>query len=104
MFKEIPCPHMDQKFHSTLELLPNFHPLTKEEIRELLEEAKGKEGQIIIQIFQRLVQGIKGMTCPQPLEGPLSEKVEKLSSIYLQSYKGGADEKKVEEIFYVLNG
>ena len=73
----IPCIH-ETKGISKQEIVADYHPLTLEEIITLinLAHAYKKESPMVVDDIQkRLVQGIMGMTCPEPKEGEISKRM-----------------------------
>lgn len=102
--KEIPCPHRRAGFDLRV-TLPDYHPLTKGEIGALLDEAREKKKTFdLIRISVRLVQGIPGMICPRPEEGPLGEKMVRLYDCFCANRNKGADPKLVAELYRIMVG
>ncbi len=69
--KVIPCPHESGAVADHTHEAPDHHPLTRQEIAELLDEAKTSTNPLTSQIQVRLCQGIPGYVCPRVIEGPL---------------------------------
>jgi hypothetical protein len=70
----VPCPH-EPGSCSVSNTLPNYHPLTANEIRDLFEVATTGDQESYDRAMTRLVQGIPGMTCPFPAYGTEVAKV-----------------------------
>jgi hypothetical protein len=69
----VPCPH-EPGSCSVNNRLPNYYPLTANEIRDLFEVATTARDIVSYsRAVMRLVQGIPGMTCPYPAEGEVAE-------------------------------
>lgn len=68
----IPCKHESGEEKDHRKVVPDYHSLTRDEIKELLEMAKAlnpvMETGKLSQIQVRLNQGIMGMTCPRPAD------------------------------------
>lgn len=101
--KEIPCPHQNPFYHNSLETLPDHHRLSREEIIDLMEEAKVSDEPTAAQISRRLIQGIPGMVCPVPFFGPLAERAMKLSLFFIQNYTKGSAPDVVDGIISLLS-
>ncbi len=78
----IRCPHPYGEHNSGT--LPDFHPLTKAQITELVSEAKEGNAKVRADILGRLEQAIEGMTCPPPFMGAVAEKLFALRDTYNQ--------------------
>lgn len=79
----IPCLHQSIGVASTTRV-SDHHPLTTDEIRELLTIARTADYTVHPDIQKRLVQGIPGITCPQATSGPVHKKDARLSEIYVK--------------------
>jgi len=100
--KEIPCPHQRTKLPKHEPEMPDHFPLTKEEIAELLEEAKTAENSLVVKIQIRLCQGIPGFVCPPLLEGPIFDKEVEISELYVANRHKGAIFKLVEKLHSIM--
>lgn len=102
--KVIPCPHEKRLIHSCTKRMPNHHPLTREEIAGLLDEAKGSVNPLRSQIQGRLYQGIVGFTCPSPIRGPMFEKEKEICRLYLENLRieKGSNPDLVEALYAIM--
>jgi hypothetical protein len=100
--KVIPCPHQSGAVADHYQEAPNHYPLTKEEIAELLKEAQTSKNPLTSQIQIRLCQGIPGYVCPKAIDGPVSDKENEISELYVENYRKGADPELVEKIYTIL--
>lgn len=85
----IPCDHK----HGNA-TIADHHPLTTQEVIDLLETARATKDhvdfnpreatQIIASIQVRLGQGIPGLTCPRPIDGEVSKKLNALDHAYVE--------------------
>ena len=70
----IPCPHDQAGLSCPVPTLPDYHPLSKEEVETLAEiAASTTDIAIYSRAVVRLCQGIPGMTCPRPADGDIAE-------------------------------
>ena len=97
----IPCPHISGAVVDGRQA-PDHHPLTKEEIAALLDEAKTSENPLTSQIQMRLLQGIPGQVCPRVTHGPIAEKEREISRLYVEHYRKGADPELVEGLYAIM--
>ena len=105
LFEEILCPHHSGAIEDYREPTPNHHPVSKEDVAELLrlaaqESAKNKRQVAKIQL--RLGQGIPGMICPRPSEGPVAQKLQELGATFTAEYHKGDDPDLVDRIKAIL--
>lgn len=77
----IPCVHETQGLPIT-EKVADYHPLTVEELRELLTIARSAIHDVQVDICCRIEQAIPGMTCPSPMLGPVAELDAELLRVY----------------------
>lgn len=96
---EVPCPHHGSNL-SEPEPLPDYHPLTKDEIARLLLRQEnliktpGFMPREFYAIICRFSQAIKGMTCPRPIDGTVSDKDTALNRLLVEIYekiRGGVE-------------
>lgn len=100
--ESIPCPH-DSGSVPYYKTAPDHHPLTKEEIARLLEEAKDDESQILVAKVQiRLHQGIPGQVCPREISGPIADKECEINKLFVGNYRKGADPKLVDQLYEII--
>ena len=80
-----PCPHESGKVEPG-QKCSDYHPLTRDEIEELLEMAlTDRCPQTRARVQVRLEQGIPGMTCPRPdLDSPLADATAELDRLYVE--------------------
>ena len=100
--KVIPCPHESGAVSDHTQEVPDHHPLTREEIAVLLDEAKTSGHPLTSQIQVRLCQGIPGYVCPRVIEGSVSDKDNEISERYVGNFRRGADTELVEELYAIM--
>lgn len=100
--KVIPCPHESGAVADLKQEAPDHHPLTKEEIAALLDEAKTSENPLTSQIHVRLCQGIPGYVCPRVIEGPVRKKEIEIGKLYIENFRKGADPELVEKLYTIM--
>ncbi len=93
----IPCPHESGAVANHKQRAPDHHPLTKEEIAVLLDEAKTSNSSLASQIQIRLCQGIPGYVCPRVINGPVSDKECEINKLYVENFRRGADLEIVDQ-------
>ena len=98
----IPCPHESGVVVDREQKAPDHHPLTKEEIAALLDEAKTSENSLTSKIQVRLCQGIPGYVCPRGIDGPVSDKENEISKLYVENFRKGADPELVEKLYSIM--
>lgn len=94
----IPCPYPHN------ETVPDYHPLTEEEILDLLNAARdanqlsdySESVTTISDIQVRLNQGIVGIICPRPIDGPLAWRLNAVDSLYME-YLGRIREREMSD-------
>jgi len=99
----LPCPHESQGIdHETL--VPNYHPLSRREIRNLLQNAH-QTGDFAVRhsIQIRLSQGIQGYTCPLPSDNPIADKEAAIADLLLASYKQAPTSSLVKAMYNIMN-
>jgi len=83
----IPCPHRDILIPDS-EVAPDHHPLNWDDVVQLMSWARlSYDCQCINQIHVRLVQGIPGMECPSPIDGPVAEKLFELDELFVDALR-----------------
>ncbi len=100
--KVIQCPHESGEVADFRQEAPDHHPLTREEIATLLEEAKTAKEPIISLIQIRLCQGIPGYVCPRHIDGPVAEKETEIDELYVRNYRRGADPAIVQQLYQIM--
>ena len=100
--KVIPCPHENRALTVHEQEAPNHHPLTKDEIAVLLDEAKTSENPLTSQIQVRLYQGIPGYVCPRVIAGPVFDKQNEIDGLYVENFRKGADPELIEKLFAIM--
>lgn len=97
---EIPCPHDTDPSISSDVMLPNYHPLSREDIVNLLNFAKdhGGDGGALSKVMVRLSQGIPGMTYPHSIDDDVSEKSARLDQVFVNWCLSGFATDIVEEL------
>ncbi len=100
--KVILCAHMNGTVADRKQMVPDYHPLNKEEIATLLEEAASASGVLRSQIQERLCQGIPGYTCPRTSDKHVLEKETEIGELYLKNYHKGRDPETVEELYQIM--
>lgn len=100
--KVIPCPHESGAVTDHRQEAPDYHPLTKYDITVLLEEAKTSKNPLTSRIQIRLCQGIPGYVCPRVDDGPVFEKENEISKLYVEHFRKGADHELVERIYAIM--
>ena len=98
----IPCPHESGTVTDHKEKAPNHHPLTREEIAALLDEAKTAENTLASRIQVRLCQGIPGYACPRDIDGPVSDKTNEIDELYVKNFRKGADPELVKKLYTIM--
>jgi hypothetical protein len=78
----------------TIEYVDDHKPLNNTELLSLLAEADGlaeveRNCQRLAQIQCRLGDAIPGMTCPNPIDSPVAEKLNELDSLYVEAKNAG---------------
>lgn len=84
--KPIPCEHLTKGVPIST-VLSDYHPLTHDEVIELLALAHVGDWRVANSIQCRLSQAIPGAQCPEDIEGPVSEKTAKLNRIFATAYR-----------------
>lgn len=98
----IPCGHEPGQGSGELTVLRDYYPLSRDEIKKLLDMA-ASDPESASEIQVRLVQGIKGMTCPRPVTGPVAQKMGKLERIFVDRFHLGGTPDLVEAIMMLMN-
>ena len=100
--KVIPCPHESGDVEDYSRQAPDYHPLNKEEIADLLNEAKTAKGILYSQIQIRLCQGIPGYVCPRIIDGPVADKESQINALYIEKSREGASPETVEQFYAIM--
>ncbi|MEI8339771.1 MAG: hypothetical protein WCF94_03860 [bacterium] len=98
----IPCLHEAGKETNWHKTVPDYYPLSKGEIAQLLDEAKTVKHLETAQILCRLHQGVIGKECPDQAHGPIAEKMERIANIYWGNLEKGASDEIVDEIHKIM--
>lgn len=87
----IPCPHEMNRALDTSLTLPYYHPLTLEELRELVTLFITRKGldmtyykhevQAASSVQVRICQAVPGLVCPYQIEGPIAVRHERVNSL-----------------------
>jgi|SRR3989338_1247197 len=101
---EIRCPHCTGVVKDFAAVVPDYYPLTREDITALLLQARLDGGSLFRTVFVRLQQGIVGMVCPPPAHGPLAERSNRLLGLLIENFRRDPTPDAVERIFQILNG
>jgi hypothetical protein len=78
----IPCQHETGQVTDPHQTVPDYHPLTRDEIWQLLTLAAATSISLRGKIQVRLYQGITGMTCPRPIEGSVAKRQSAVDVLY----------------------
>ncbi|MDQ1283717.1 MAG: hypothetical protein QG620_65 [Patescibacteria group bacterium] len=102
---EIPCPHEAYGDIPLDKDLPDYHPLTRSEIADLLNFARDHEndGIAVSKAQVRLIQGIPGMTCPRAIDNNVAEREARLSEIFVNRYRLGGTDDLVDAIEMLMS-
>ena len=95
---KILCPHKADPSIPSDRTLPDYHPISREEIAKLLNFARDhKEDVVAISgALVRLGQGIPGVTCPRSLDDDVARKNVELDQIFWDRYELGGTSDLVE--------
>ena len=92
--------------HEHDEQIPDYYPLTKEEIAELLSTAYQahilKDSFTTSSIQVRLDQGIRGIMCPREIDGPVAKRESQLDSLFVKNVHRGADPELVQQFYQLM--
>jgi len=99
---EIPCPHEVEQFKNLKQVVPDYHPLSKEDITKMLTIAKTSQEPLTSRIHSRLTQGIVGMTCPRPVMGKLGIKQRQLNNLFVETLLQSAEHDLVEKFYQIM--
>lgn len=101
--ESIPCLHETGEEKDSGKKVPDYHPLSKEQVASLLDKAsRSNDVSYISSIQVRLAQGIRGMVCPRDIDGEASEKNRKLDELFVGRYKKGSSPQLVERLFGLM--
>ncbi len=88
-------------------VVPDHHPLTRDEIAELLKMAKGlnivTQNDEFNKIQMRLNQGVMGMTCPPPTYGDVADKMFAMRRIFRKRFAEGPTVDMIDAFDSLLN-
>ena len=99
----IPCPHESGEVKDRKLIVPDHHPLLKEEIAALLRMAQSAEHVANLALIQRrLNQGIVGMVCPRPNRGVLADKILEMYNLLVKERYRGGNPKLVEKFYRIM--
>lgn len=79
----IPCPHETENLPASA-VVPDYHPLTIEEIVSLLRQAESEVDYHSADIQVRLNQGIPGLVCPRDIYGPTNQAQNEVNNVFVQ--------------------
>lgn len=98
----ISCGHEKEGLDGEI-IIPDYHPLSKRQIRNLLCHAR-QTGDFLVRnsIQIRLCQGIKGYVCPRPMTGEITEKELAVSKLYLDNKHTGPKNSLVNKLFNIM--
>lgn len=86
--------------------IPDYYPLTKQEIAELLQQAQEawqcKDDRTLFSIQRRLEQGIIGQQCPMPDEGPVDKATSDLDELFVSRKGHWTDFGLVEALYAIM--
>ena len=86
----IPCAH-EARGLPTERIVADYHPLSNQQVMALLRRAKGATNPLASEIQVRLNQGIRGMVCPQLIDGPISKNQNEIDRLYVAFVKSGQE-------------
>lgn len=97
---EILCPHELDPSILIKTRLPDYHPLTAQEIASLLDFAKAhqNDGVAVSKVQVRLNQGVPGRTCPRTIHGYNAQQSTELDRVFVDRYKEGGTPDVVKNI------
>ena len=88
------------------ELEPDNHPLSKQEIAELIRTASQayvmRDGVTENSVHVRLTQGIRGYICLSPDSSPLAEKEGQLDRMFVEGIRRGAGPDLVDQLYQLM--
>jgi len=81
------CSHGSGLWTEHLTVVADYHPLTREQVAELLEFGyrHRQEGDAYASMCERLAQAIPGMTCQPPEDGETADKLHGLEQLLADS-------------------
>lgn len=97
----IPCLYEQGKVRKD-QTVSDYHPLTKQEIADLLRVAQTADPSTANSIQFRLCQGIKGQECPRPISGRVAQRESEISSLYVANFQKGADPTLVNRFYDLM--
>ncbi len=100
--KIIPSPHESGAVVDYTKRALDHHPLTKDEIAALLNEAKTSEEPLTSEIQVRLSQGIQGYLSPRVISGSIFDKQNEIDVLYVANFRRGADPELVDRFYAIM--
>jgi len=99
----IACPHELSGMDGDMSH-PDHHPLTKRDIKNLLMHAR-QNGNYMTRnsILIRLVQGIKGYTCPGPIMGHIAGLESMITGLFMSYHKERPTKQLVNQMYNLMN-
>lgn len=80
---KIECGHEDGRKIPMSQTISDHHPLTFEDVVNLLRAAHGANFQELASIQYRLNQGVEGIVCPRAIDGPVAEASRDTDSVFM---------------------
>ncbi len=85
---QIPCTHTSEN-----DTVSDYHPLTRDELRELLAVALSDRS-TASDVQCRIVQGIPGIVCPHEIDGEVAKRMNKVEEIFVYVHMGDREGKR----------
>ena len=98
-FKPLPCEHKKQG-NDCDDKIKDFHPLSKNQIRELIDEAKYSEEPNIQ--LERLLQAVPGNECPRNKSGNSGIIYDMVTELFNKAIDGGLSNMEYLRLFGIL--
>lgn len=103
MHTPIPCLHETGVALNSAERVDDHHPLTKQQVAEILEAAATERDYRIVAGYQcRLGQGVIGNVCPHVIDGPVSMRRNIIDHLFVDLRQLGADPVLVDVIWHAM--
>ncbi len=103
--KTIPCRHANGEERDWLKPVSDYYPLSVDEVRALLEEAKGLTSAADLSDIQcRLVQGVVGAVCPHETTGEVASRSLMIDWLFVMRYQEGGTDELVNLMVQIMNG
>src|SRR4051812_31111443 len=100
---KVPCLHEVNPSLPPDYTVADHHPLTREEVIDLLRMAKDSPNPLASEIQCRLVQAVPGQVCPHQIDGPVARRTVQLHKLYVEHFRRGADPCLVDTIMELLS-